>query len=145
MGQTFATPITITAATGTPIVCTAVAHGIKKGDMVTISDGTGMAGINGDFFLKPVTADTFTLLDLQGANSDGTGTYDASTATVDIVYHGNILLHRTLAQNQLGTGGANADLRLAASDKIKLYVANVGGTDNLDITIVNMEAARIGD
>ncbi|KKN73166.1 hypothetical protein LCGC14_0403390 [marine sediment metagenome] len=146
VGQVLATPITITAATtATPIVCTAVAHGIRKGDMVTISDGTGMTAINGDWFLKPVTADTFTLLDLQGNNSVGSGTYDASTATVDIVYHGNILLHRKLAQGQLGTGGGNADLRLEISDKLKLYVANIGGTDDIDFTIVNMEAKRIGD
>ncbi len=146
VGQVLATPITITLApTTTPIVCTAVAHGMRKGDMVTISNGTGMAAINGDWFLKPITADTFTLLDLQGANSVGSGTYDVSTATVDIVYHGNILLHRKLAQSELGTGGGNADLRLAVSDKLKLYVANIGGTDDIDFTIVNMEAKRIGD
>ncbi len=146
IGQALAIPITITAATtATPIVCTAVAHGIRKGDMVTISGGTGMTAINGDWFLKPVTADTFTLLDLQGANSVGSGTYDVSSAAVDIIYHGNIVLHRTLAQNQLGTGGGNADVRLAASDKLKLYVANIGGTDDIDFTIVNMEAKRIGD
>lgn len=146
MGQTLATPITITSATtATPIVCTAVGHGIKKGDMVTISNGTGMAAINGDFFLKPVTDDTFTLLSLQGVDVAGVGTYDGSTATVDIIYHGNIVLHRVLAQNQLGTGGANADVQLAVSDKLKLYVANIGGTDNIDFTIVNMEAKRLGD
>ncbi|KKM00701.1 hypothetical protein LCGC14_1801780, partial [marine sediment metagenome] len=146
LGQVLATPITITAATtATPIVCTAVGHGMRKGDMVTISGGTGMTAINGDWFLKPVTADTFTLLDLQGANSVGSGTYDGSSADVDIIYHGNILLHRKLAQGQLGTGGANADLRLSVSDKLKLYVANIGGTDDIDFTIVNMEAKRIGD
>ncbi len=145
-GQVLATPITITAATtATPIVCTAVGHGMRKGDMVTISGGTGMTAINGDWFLKPVTDDTFTLLDLEGNNSVGSGTYDASSSSVDIVYHGNILLHRKLAQGQLGTGGANADLRLFAGDKIRLYVANIGGTDDIDFTIVNMEAKRIGD
>lgn len=146
VGQVLATPLTISAATNaTPIVCTSIGHGMRKGDMVTISGGTGNTAVNGDWFLKPVTADTFTLLDLQGNNSVGNGVYDADTADVDVVYHGNILLHRTLAQGQLGTGGANADLQLATADKLKLFVANIGGTDNISFTIVNMEAKRIGD
>ncbi len=36
-------------------------------------------------------------------------------------------------------------MQLSVSDKLKLYVANVGGTDDIDFTIVNMEAERIGD
>ncbi len=146
VGQTFATPVTISAATNaTPIVCTSNGHGFKKGDMVTISGGIGNTAVDGDWFLKPVGTDTFTLLDLQGANSVGNGVYTTDSADVTILYHGNILLHRKLAQNELGTGGANADLQMATSDKLKLYVANVGGNDNIDFTIVNMEAKRIGD
>ena len=146
VGQTFATPLNITVATNaTPIVITSAGHGLRKGDMITVAGATGNTGANGDWFLSAVTTDTMTLVNLQGVNSVGNGVYDADSGDVTIAYHGNLILHRDISQTDIGSGGANADLRLVASDKIKLYTANIGATRDLDIVIVNLKIERIGD
>ncbi len=138
--------IDVTGATNAdPIVVTSVAHGLLNGDMVNISGATGNTAANGDWLVTSKTPDTFTLIDLTGANGVGNGAYDASSGDIIIKYPGNILMHRELGFGSLGVGGANADTNLVASDKIKLYVANVGATRDLLVAIVNIEIKRIGD
>ncbi len=146
MGITLNTPIDVTGATNaTPIVVTSVAHGKLNGDMVTIVGATTNTAANGDWVVTAKTADTFTLVDLQGNNSVGNGVYDASSGDVTIVYPGNALIHREVGFGALGVGGANAGERLAVGDKVKLYVANLDSTRDLLVAIVNMEIDRIGD
>lgn len=146
VGQELNSALSITVATNaTPIVCTSAGHEMRKGDMVTISGCTGNDAANGDWFISAITTDTFTLKDLQGNNSVGNGVYDTGTGNVDIVYHGNVAMQRVVSQNDLGSGGANADVKLNAGDKVAMYVANIGSTRNLEILMVNLEIFRIGD
>ncbi len=146
MGITLNTPIDVTGASNaTPIVVTSVAHGLLNGDMVTIAGATTNTAANGDWMVTAKTADTFTLVDLEGTNSAGNGVYDASSGDVTIRYPGNLVMHREVGFGSLGHGGANADTSLEVSDKVKLYVANVDSTKDLFVAIINMEAKRIGD
>ena len=146
IGITLNTPIDVTEATNaTPIVVTSVAHGLKNGDMVTITGAIGNTNADGDWMVTAKADDTFTLVDIAGNDAVGNGVYTASSADVTIKYPGNILIHREVGFGALGVGGANADTNLAVSDKVKLYVANVTSTRDLLIAIVNMEIFRIGD
>ena len=146
LGQTLNTPLDMSAATNTtPIVLTMTSHPLRKGDMVTVVGATGNTGANGDWFLSVVDTNTVTLVDLQGNDSVGNGVYDADSGDVTIIYHGNIITHSAVSQTDLGSNGANADLDLVAGDKVKLYVANIGATRDLEIAIVNVEIDRIGD
>lgn len=146
MGITLATPLNITAATNaTPIVITSAGHGLVNGDMITIAGATGNTGANGDWIVSGKTNDDITLIDLAGSNSVGNGAYNSGSGDIDILYPGNILMHRVVSQTNLGVGGANADKQLNAGDKVSLYVANIGATRDLEIAIVNMEIFRIGD
>ena len=146
MGVTLNTPIDVTGASNTtPIIVTSNGHGLMNGDMVTIDGGTGNGAVDGDWIVTSVSANAFTLIDLTGANSVGNGPYDASSADVTIKYPGNLVIHREVGFGALGVGGANADVSLAVSDKVKLYVANVDATRDLLVAIVNMELFRIGD
>ncbi len=140
------TPIDVTEATNTtPIVAESVAHGLMNGDMITIAEGLGNTGVNGDFMITAKTADTFTLVNLAGNDSVGNGVYTTSSGNITIRYPGNIVIHREVGFGALGVGGANADTNLAVADKIKMYVANVDATRDLQLAIVNMEINRIGD
>ncbi len=146
LGQTLNTAKTIATATNaTPIVLGITGHGLLKGDMVTVVDATGNTAANGDWFLSAITPDTMTLVDLQGSNSVGNGVYNVDSGDITIVYHGNILMHRKVNQTDLGSGGAEADLDLVAGDKVKMYVANIGATRDLEVAAVNLKIERIGD
>lgn len=146
VGITLNSALTISAATNaTPIVCTSTAHGLLNGDLVTISGATGNTAANGDWFVTAKTADTFTLVDLQGANSVGNGVYDVDTGSVTIKYPGNLAMNRVVSQTDLGTGGAHAIVSLVAGDVAKLYVANVNATRDLEVVLVNMTIQRTGD
>lgn len=140
------TPIDVTSATNaTPIVVGKAGHGLLNGDMVTIVGGTGNTGVNGDWVVTSKTADAYTIVDLQGNNSVGNGTYDASSGDVTIFYPGNLPMHRVVSQTNLGVGGSNDDIDLVAGDKLAMYVANIGATRNLEIAVINLKSERIGD
>ena len=146
MGITLATPLNITGATNTtPIVITSNGHGLEKGDMVTIDGCTGNDAADGDWFVSVAGTDMFTIVTLAGANSVGNGVYNSGSGDVDIKYPGNLLIHRKVSLNDLVGGGANADMNLNASDKIKMYGVNIGATRDLEIAIINYEIFRIGD
>ncbi len=146
IGIELATPLVISAATNaTPIVCTSAGHTLMNGDMVTIAGATGNTAANGDWIVDSVAGDDFTLLDLDGVNSVGNGVYDAGTGSVDILYPGNLLMHRAVSQNDQGVGGVDADINILVSDKVALYVANVSGTNDLEVLAVSLAVFRIGD
>lgn len=78
------TPVTITdATTATPIVITAPSHGLADGDTIIIAGVSGLSGANGRFLAGYLTANTFSLKTLAGANVAGTGTYTSGGT----VYH----------------------------------------------------------
>jgi hypothetical protein len=82
-GLTLDNPITITGATKTsPVVITAIAHGLTNGNFVDISDVKGMTELNGmRYKVANKTTDTFQLVNMDtDINIDGTGytTYKSS-------------------------------------------------------------------
>lgn len=74
--------VTITTCTNaTPPVCTATAHGLNTGDVVGISGVTGLTAANGLRLVTRLSADTFSLQDMTGADVVGNGAF-GGTATV---------------------------------------------------------------
>ena len=74
-GLSYDNPIGITGATqASPVVITAVSHGLRAGDVIDISDVEGMTELNGGRYkVGTVTKDTFTLLKYDDStNIDGT-------------------------------------------------------------------------
>lgn len=63
------------ATNATPIVITDVAHGLTSDDIVSISGVGGNTAANGEFRVTVLTADTFSLQTLAGANVAGSGVY----------------------------------------------------------------------
>ena len=146
VGIELATTLNVASATNaTPIVITSPGHGKLNGDMITIASSTGNTGANGDWVVTDKTTDTITLVDLGGNDGVGNGAYDDNSGNVTIFYPGNIIMHRVVSQTDLGVGGADADAQLNASDKIALYVANIGATRDLESKVLNIAIFRIGD
>ncbi len=146
MGKEFATPLSISAATNaTPIVITTDGTDLFNGDMVTIVNGTGNTGVNGDWILTAKSTNDFTLLDMQGADSIGNGPYNADSADITIEYSGELLMHRIVSQTDLGVGGTSGTLPLVTGDKIALYVANINATRDLEVAQVTLNVRRIAD
>ena len=71
-----------------PGVITSTAHGFANGDEIFITDVVGMTELNGSFFLVAnVTANTFTLTDIDGAAIDTSGfTAYSSGGTLEKVF-----------------------------------------------------------
>lgn len=69
------TPVAITSSTdATPIVVTATSHGLSTGDIALIYGHTTNIAANGTYKVTRLTADTFSLQNLNtGANIAGTG------------------------------------------------------------------------
>lgn len=72
--DTFA-PIAITGATqASPVVITSDNHGLVNGDKIVITGVAGMTELNGNvYYVTNKTNDTFSLVDEDGDNIDGTG------------------------------------------------------------------------
>jgi hypothetical protein len=80
---------TITAITkANPAVVTSAAHGLLDGMVVTIAGVTGMTEINGTYYLTGVTANTFSLLTLDGVqvNSTAFTTYASGGTATSLAY-----------------------------------------------------------
>jgi len=79
-----AATVTITGATNaTPIVVTAVGHGLVTGDAISISGITGNTNANGYFKVTRLTADTFSLQNYSsGADIAGNGAYGGTPVAV---------------------------------------------------------------
>lgn len=133
------------ATAATPIVVTVTAHGLSNGDMVTIAGATGDTNVNGDFIVANKTADTFELNTLDGAQRATAGTYDAGTADITLVYPGNLLSRRIVSSADLGVAGNSGDFSLIAGDIVRIYVANIGATRDLEVTAINYNVTRFGD
>ncbi len=77
--------VAITGATNaTPIVVTAVAHGLTTGDMVSITGVLGNTAANGLYFIAVLTVDTFQLLGSIGNAAYTSGGTVTKTALVYI-------------------------------------------------------------
>lgn len=89
--------LTVTGSTNaTPIVVTAVGHGLVTGDLVSISGITGNTNANGLRLVTRLTADTFSLQDLTGADVAGNGTHGGTPVAVSgIVLAGRVLASST--------------------------------------------------
>src|SRR5688500_17802756 len=67
---------TVTGATNaTPIVITAVAHGLQNGQLVTIASVGGNTAANGTFKVADKATDTFELTTLADVDVAGNGSY----------------------------------------------------------------------
>jgi len=145
-GIELATAQTIATATNaSPIVIGITGHEKLSGDCVTISGCTGNTAANGDWVVTRINADTFSIKDLNGTASTGNGAYDADSGSVDIWYPGCLVMHREVSQTNLGVGGGDAKITLAASDKIGLYVANIDDANDLNVFAIVLNAERSGE
>lgn len=124
IGITLATPKAITDATNTdPIVVTRVGHGLRNGDMVTISGVVGNTAANTDCIVTNIAPDTFEMVDLAGATIAGNGAY-VSDGTIDIIFPGCAHIHVAIAISDLVPISASCRIPVFDSDVAALYVAN---------------------
>lgn len=142
-GITLATPIAITSSTdATPIVVeTAAAHGLKTGDMVRISGHSTNVAANTDSAITVTDSTHFSMQDLSHTNIAGSGGGVGSGGNVDVVFPGNVVVHRKVSQTDLGRGMAEGIYNLSASDILEMYVTDEGGTDNF-ISVQNVLCAE---
>lgn len=140
-----ATPKTITGATNaTPVVITSVGHGLKSGDGVEQSNVGGNTAANGDFFVTRLTADTYSLQDLDHVNVAGGGAY-TSGGTVDSLIPGDAYMERIVSNTQLGRGATHGTTVLAVGDIVEATMVNSAGTDNLSVRQIQMGVDRLGN
>ena len=89
-----AATVNITTCTNaTPIVCTATGHPLNTMDLVGISGVTGLTNANGLRRVTKLSADTFSLQDLTGADVAGNGAFGGTaTVTTGIIYANRVLV-----------------------------------------------------
>jgi hypothetical protein len=125
----------ITAATNaSPSVVTINGHGYVNGDTVVVAGATGNTAINGYRIVQGITANTFTLTDMDGVAINGNGVY-AGGGTATRYYGGG--LFQTIA---IGESFANYKLRAFADGSLKILNAemtltSVSGTTTKTIVI----------
>lgn len=137
--------LTITDATNaTPIVVTSSSHGLKSGDVVTISGVTGNTAANGDWTAENITASTFEIFFLDTSTSVGNGAY-AGGGTVDRLCPGDAVVERIISSTELGRGSSTGRVSLVASDTLSVYAANLDTTDNLVVHQMNFQVKKIAE
>ena len=143
LGVTLATPIAIASSTdATPIVVTTTApHGLKSGDMVRISGHATNVAANTDSLIIVTGATTFEMKDLSDTNIAGSGGGAGSGGNINIVFPGNVVVHRIVSQTDLGRGMAEGTYDLAVGDIMETFVADLGGTSNF-ISVQNVICAE---
>lgn len=140
-----ATAKTITDATNaTPIVITtSAAHGLKVGDMVTISGVGGNTAANADHFISVVgSSTTFSLQTLAHVDLAGNGAY-TSGGTVDGVYPGNIMIEGVVSGSDLERGAGTGTFPLVAGDVLELHVSNITDANNAVFSHLQFGVERI--
>lgn len=70
--------------TATPPVCTSTAHGFTNNDIIVVRGAAGMLNANGTFKVGGATTNTFTLLNLDGGNVVGTGTFSGTACAINL-------------------------------------------------------------
>lgn len=114
----------ITGATNaTPIVITSNAHGYENGDTVFIASVGGNTAANGYRIVQGVTANTYQLTTLAGANVAGSGAYTAGGTATRYFGGGRF---QTIA---VGTSFTNYKLRAYADGQLKIKDALITLTD----------------
>ena len=146
-GVELATPLDIvncTDNTVSPIVITSTAHGLFVGDMVFISGILVNTSANGSFFVSAKDANTFTLTDLGGGATTGSGDYAEGAPTGDVTHlmFGDLVSRRKVAQNDIGAMGTNGLAVLAAGDKVAMWVANLDDNANASIYLISLDVER---
>lgn len=139
-----ATPLTITNATNTdPIVVTiSAAHGLKNGDMVTITSVGGNAAANTDIIVANIAPTTFECTTLAHANIAGTGAY-TSGGTVNASYPGSMVIEAVVSGSDLERGFSTGLHIFASGDILELAVANITDGNNVVISQVTFRITRI--
>ena len=113
-------PKTITAATNaSPIVVTINAHGYANGDTIFNEGATGNTNVNGYRIVQNVTANTFTMTTIAGAQVNGNGTF-GGTATAKRYFAGG--LFQSMA---IGTSWTSYKLRAFADGSLKIQGAEI--------------------
>jgi len=142
---TLATPRAIASSTdATPIVATtSLAHGLKTGDMVTITGHATNTALNTDCLITKASDTTFSVQTLGGTDIAGSGGGAGSGGNVVAIYPGNILLERSVAGSQIGRGAALDTYSLAASDTLEAHIANTTDTNNAVFTQIALKAKRL--
>lgn len=70
--------------TATPPVATSNSHGFTNGDIIVIRGAAGMLNANGTFQVGGATTNTFTLLNLDGGNVVGVGTFSGTACVINL-------------------------------------------------------------
>lgn len=131
----------ITAATAGTIVCTtATNHHLYTGQTINIRNGAGLTGINGEWVVTKLTDTTFSL-----DGSTGTGTYTASSASIDSPvsqmvagsYSVRVCRKNTQTNGYSNPSTAIAPVTLTAGQWIKITFneAMITGQDAYDIYV----------
>lgn len=114
----------ITGATNaTPIVVTSAAHGYENGDTVFIAGVLGNTAANGYRIVHAVTANTYALTTLAGANVAGNGAYTSGGTAIRYFGGGRF---QTIA---VGESFTNYKLRAYADGQLKIKDALITLTD----------------
>ncbi len=152
VGITLATPKDITDVTDvgvSPIVITSTAHLLEDGDMVEIAGVLVNTAANGSYFVNNKTANTFEIVDLDGAATTGNGNYDEGTPTGDVTieYPGDMIVYIVVNGSDLDPVAATGLHVLSAGDVLAVYVANLatGLLTDLTVAAFSFDAFRIGD
>lgn len=102
------TGVGITSASGaSPIVVTATSHGLLSGDYVNIANVVTNTGANGNFFVKKLTASTFSLDDSTYVSGAGTGGLMLPYESIDERWHGVLIEIAAAIADDLGSGEVN--------------------------------------
>lgn len=141
---------TITAATAaSPIVCTTAGnHNLYTGQRITIRNGAGLTGINGEFVVTKLTDTTFSL-----DGSTGTGVYTASSATIDAqtsmmragAYSVRVCRKNTQTLGYSNPSDAQSPVTLVAGQWIKITFneAMITGQDAYDVYVSQFQDSGV--
>jgi hypothetical protein len=135
------------ATTATPVVITAVGHGLLPGDMIIQSAVGGMSEADGSFITQDNTTDTYSIHSLSGVAVVGVGTY-TSGGTIDIFLPAGLSQRRDTSQSSLGVSGAGGpgiSGQLVENAKVALYAANLDGTQTIVFSSITLGVERIGN
>jgi hypothetical protein len=138
------TALTITDCTNaTPPVVTSASHGLRVGDVVTISGVGGNTACNGDHVVAAsVTTNTFTLDDLDHSDVVGSGAYTTG-GTVDRICPGNATIAAIVDSSELERAAVVGTYTLSASDTISAYVANTSDATEFVTQQINLTVQRL--
>jgi hypothetical protein len=141
------TQTTITGATqATPVVITAVSHGLENGDYVKIENVGGMVELNDRIFVvSNKTADTFELHDDNSTDINGTAfTAFTTGGTVALAIKTLCHAHRRFSVADVGSLSGSSTISLSDGYKLELHIKNITDSTNITVESCSFRLFRVG-